>query len=196
MHLGALVGLLVLGGALEQLLARLQTLIQSLQGVIAAQDGRIAALEAQMAAGALTPTPQPTATATPSPTPSATPEPTAAAASACVQAMRGGSVSGSWSSGCLTANPTHGNTYYARFYTFTLDEAANVTITLSSDKPPYLYLLAGAGTSGDVLRQAGGDGQTSVAITDTLQAGSYTIEASTWRPKTLGDFTLTLTARE
>lgn len=197
-------------GALEQLLARLQTLIQSLQGVIAAQDnriaaqddmiaaqdGRIAALEAQMAAGALTPTPQPTATATQSPTPSATAEPTAAAASACVQAMRPGSVGGSWSSGCLTANPTHGNTYYARFYTFTLDAAADVTITLISDKPPYLYLLAGEGTSGDVLRQAGGDGQTSVAITDTLQAGSYTIEASTWRPKTLGDFTLTLTARE
>ena len=196
-------------GALEQLLARLQTLIQSLQGVIAAQDsriaaqddkiaaqdGRIAALEAQMAAGALTPTPQPTATATPSPTPTMTPEPMAAA-SACVQAMRPGSVSGSWTSGCLTANPTHGNTYYARFYTFTLDAAADVTITLSSDKPPYLYLLAGAGTSGDVLRQAGGDGQTSVAITDTLRAGSYTIEASTWRPKTLGDFTLTLTARE
>ena len=198
-------------GALEQLLARLQTLIQSLQGVIAAQDGRIAdqddriaaqngritALEAQMAAGAITPTPtpQPTATATPSPTPSATAEPTAAA-SACVQAMQPGSVSGSWSSGCLTANPTHGNTYYARFYTFTLDAAADVTITLSSDKPPYLYLLAGEGTSGDVLRQAGGDGQTSVAITDTLRARSYTIEASTWRPKTLGDFTLTLTARE
>lgn len=198
-------------GALEQLLARLQTLIQSLQGVIAAQDsriaaqddtiaaqdGRIAALEAQMAAGALTPTPTPQPTATPSPTPTATatPEPTPAS-SACVQAMRPGSVSGSWSSACLTANPTHGNTYYARFYTFTLDEAADVTITLSSDKPPYLYLLASAGMSGDVLQQAGGDGQTSVAITDTLRAGSYTIEASTWRPKTLGDFTLTLTARE
>ena len=191
-------------------MARLQTLIQSLQGVIAAQDsriaaqndkiaaqdGRIAALEAQVAAGALTPTSTPQPTATPSPTPSATAEPTAAAASACVQAMRPGSVSGSWSSACLTANPTHGNTYYARFYTFTLDEAADVTITLRSDKPPYLYLLAGAGTSGDVLGQAGGDGQTSVAITDTLRAGSYTIEASTWQPKTLGDFTLTLSARE
>ena len=189
-------------GALEQLLARLQTLIQSLQGVIAAQDSRIAAqddriaaLEAQMAAGALTPTPTPQPTATPSPTPTMTPEPTPAS-SACVQAMQPGSVSGSWSSACLTANPTHGNTYYARFYTFTLDAAADVTITLRSDKPPYLYLLAGAGTSGDVLQQAGGDGQTSVAITDTLRAGSYTIEASTWRPKTLGDFTLTLTARE
>ena len=196
-------------GALEQLLAALQTLIQSLQGVIAAQDsriaaqddkiaaqdGRIAALEAQMAAGSITPTPQPTATPSPTPTATATAEPTAAS-STCVQAMQPGSVKGSWSSACLTANPTHGNTYYARFYTFTLGAAADVTITLSSDKPPYLYLLAGAGTSGDVLRQAGGDGQTSVAITDILQAGSYTIEASTWRPKTLGDFTLTLTARE
>ena len=196
-------------GALEQLLASLQTLIQTLQGVIAAQDsriaeqddkiaaqdGRIAALEAQMAEGTLTPTPTPQPTATPSPTPTMTPEPTAAS-SACVQAMRPGSVSGSWSSGCLTANPTHGNTYYARFYTFTLDAAADVTITLSSDKPPYLYLLAGAGMSGDVLQQAGGDGQTSVGVTDTLRAGSYTIEASTWNPKTLGDFTLTLTARE
>ncbi len=196
-------------GALEQLLATLQTLIQSLQGVIAAQDsriaaqddkiaaqdGRIAALESQIAAAAtITPTPPPTAT--PSPTPTATPEPTAAAASACVQAIGAGSVSGSWTSTCLTANPTHGNTYYARFYTFTLDAAADVTIALTSDKPPYIYLLAGAGTAGDVLRQAGGNNQTSVAITDTLQAGSYTIEASTWQPKTLGDFTLTLTARQ
>ena len=203
-------------GALEQLLATLQTLIQSLQGVIAAQDsriaaqdsriaaqddkiaaqdGRIAALESQIAAAAtITPTPPPTAT--PSPTPTATPEPTAAAASACVQTIGAGSVSGSWTSACLTANPTHGNTYYARFYTFTLDAAADVSIALTSDKPPYLYLLAGAGTAGDVLRQAGGNNQTSIAITDTLQAGSYTIEASTWQPKTLGDFTLTLTARQ
>ena len=196
-------------GALEQLLATLQTLIQSLQGVIAAQDsriaaqddkiaaqdGRIAALESQIATAAtITPTPPPTAT--PSPTPTATPEPTAAAASACVQTIGAGSVSGSWTSACLTANPTHGNTYYARFYTFTLDAAANVTIALTSDKPPYLYLLAGAGASGDVLRQAGGNNQTSVAITATLQAGSYTIEASTWQPKTIGDFTLTLTARQ
>ena len=195
-------------GALEQLLATLQTLIQSLQGVIAAQDsriaaqddkiaaqdGRIAALESQLASAAtITPTPPPTAT--PSPTPTATPEPTPAS-NACVQAIGAGSVSGTWTSACLTANPTHGNTYYARFYTFTLDAAADVTIALTSDKPPYLYLLAGEGTSGDVLRQAGGNNQTSVAITDTLQAGSYTIEASTWQPKTTGDFTLTLTARE
>ena len=55
--------------------------------------------------------------------------------------------------------------------------------------------FAGEGMSEDVLRQAGGNNQTSVAITDTLQAGSYTIEASTWQPKTLGDFTLTLTTR-
>ena len=190
-------------GALEQLLARLQTLIQSLQGVIAAQDSRIAAqdsriaaLEAQLGAATLTPTPTPSPTATPSPTPAATPESTAVAASACVQTIGAGSVSGSWTSACLTANPTHGNTYYARFYTFTLDAAADVTISLTSDKPPYLYLLAGEGTSGDVLRQAGGNSQTSVAITDTLQAGSYTIEASTWQPKTTGDFTLTLTARQ
>ena len=185
-------------GALEQLLAALQTLIQSLQGVIAAQDdriaaqdGRIAALEAQLAA--TTPTPSPTAS--PSPTPTMTPEPTAAS-SACVQTMQPGSVSGRWVSGCLTANPTHGNTYYARFYTFTLDEVADVTITLSSEKPPYLYLLEGAGTSGDVLQETGDGGQTFATITDNLQAGSYTIEATTWNANTLGDFTLTLTARE
>ena len=204
-------------GALEQLLATLQTLIQSLQGVIAAQDGKIAAqddriaaqdnriatLEAQMSAGALTPTPtatpspRPLPTSTPSPTPTDTPEPTPASnASACVQAMQPGSVSGSWNSACLTANPTHGNTYYARFYTFTLAAAADVTITLTSDKPPYLYLLAGGGTSGDILQETGEGGQTSATITDTLRAGSYTIEATTWNSKTLGDFTLTLSVRE
>ena len=170
---------------------------------ITAQDTRIAALEAQLATATPTPTPTPTATPTPtplptaapSPTPTATPEPTPAS-SACVQAMQPGSVSGSWNSACLTANPTHGNTYYARFYTFTLDAAADVTITLASDKPPYLYLLSGAGTSGDVLQETGDGGQTSATITDTLRAGSYTIEATTWNTKTLGDFTLTLAVRE
>ena len=109
--------------------------------------------------------------------------------------MQPGSVSGSWISACLAASPPHGDTYYSRFYTFTLDAAADVRITLDSDKPPYLYLLAGAGTAGDILQETGDGGQTSATITDTLRAGSYTIEASTWHSKTLGDFTLTLTAR-
>ena len=32
---------------------------------------------------------------------------------------------------------------YARFYTFTLDEAADVTITLESDEDTYIYVLQG-----------------------------------------------------
>ena len=40
---------------------------------------------------------------------------------------------------------------YTRFYTFTLDEAADVTITLESDEDTYLYLLEGHGRNGTVL---------------------------------------------
>ena len=134
-------------------------------------------------------------TATPTPTPSATPvrvvvERTPAA---CVQGLvvGGGSVSGNWSSGCVSANPPSSADYYARFYTFRLDAASEVTITLSSDDTaPYLYLLDGAGRGGAINQQKGAAGASSVAIMASLGAGAYTIEATTWHSETVGGFTL------
>ena len=44
---------------------------------------------------------------------------------------------------------------HARFYTFTLDEAADVTITLESDEDTYLYVLQGHGKDGETLHSEG-----------------------------------------
>ena len=187
--------------------------IPELKRQIAAMATSIARLEGASATAPPTPTHTPTATpiiitgTTPSPTPTsvagATPSPTAtrvagtSGGNACVTHLAGSaSVTGSWSAACLSANsPPNDETYYSRFYTFTLDAAARVTITLSSaTAAPYLYLLDGAGTDGAV-RLSNGDVATSVAITASLPPGAYTIEASTWYSETPGDFTLELEIR-
>ena len=148
-------------------------------------------------------TPTPTATpaivieTTPSPTPTATPTSVVAATDdPCVERLAGnGSATGSWAAGCLTANPPNAYDYYARFYTFTLDAASDVTITLSSDATaPYLYLLDGAGTAGAINRETGAANASAATITETLQPGSYTIEATTYYAATAGDFALEFAA--
>ena len=163
------------------------TVIAALQAQLAEHASRLAALE-----GNSTTAPPATPTATPSPTPTSVAGTSGNAA--CIERLAdSGSVSGVWVDNCLSANaPDDGNAYYARFYTFTLDAAANVTITLSAAKPPYIYLLEGVGKDGKVMQDAGDSSQTSQTITASLQAGSYTIEASTWNPNVTGDFTLTL----
>ena len=187
--------------------------IPELKRQISAMATSIARLEGASPIAPPTPTHTPTATpiiitgSTPSPTPTsvagATPSPTAtrvagtSGGNACVTRLTGSaSISGSWSNACLSANsPPNDETYYSRFYTFTLDAAARVTITLSSaTAAPYLYLLDGAGTDGAV-RLFNGDVATSVAITANLPPGAYTIEASTWYSETYGDFTLELEIR-
>ena len=129
-------------------------------------------------------------TATPSPTPTSVAG--ISSDDACIERLAGsGSVNGRWTSDCLTANSPDNRTYYARFYTFTLYAASEVTVTLSSaDATPYLFLLVGEGTSGAVTRENGVANANSVTITATLQPGAYTIEASTYRAETAGDFTL------
>ena len=79
-------------------------------------------------------------------------------------------------------------TRYARFYAFTLDTPASVTVTISSTDvtDTYLYLLEGRGNEGSIVNR--GDSQ----IRDDLQAGTYTIEATTYELETGGNFTLTL----
>ena len=150
-------------------------------------------------------TPTPTATATPAivieptPSPSPTATPTSVVATTdnpCIHRLTGsGSANGSWTSACLTANPPNTRDYYARFYTFTLDAASEVTITLSSaDAAPYLYLLDGEGTAGAIKRETGRAYASAATITETLQPGSYTIDATTYYAGTSGDFTLEFAA--
>ena len=125
----------------------------------------------------------------------------------CVQPLTGpGNVTGTWSDDCLSANRPRsddgsaGSDYYARFYTFTLDESADVNITLTSDVDTYLYLLDGADRAGVVRDRDDDDddnnfdldSSTDSGLETYLHAGDYTIEATTYHPVTGGDFTLTL----
>ena len=74
--------------------------------------------------------------------------------------------------------------YLARYYTFSMSEAADVAITLESPIDTYLYLLEGKGTDGAVLHKNDdidyeADNLNS-RIRETLQSGDYTIEATTY----------------
>ena len=91
---------------------------------------------------------------------------------------------------------------YARYYTFTLEEASEVTMTLESWEDTYLYLLRGAGISKNVIVENDNyesdcaatnlGSNTDSCIAATLDAGDYTIEAATLEAATTGDFTLTV----
>ena len=100
---------------------------------------------------------------------------------------------GQWDGECPSQNRTGaGAGAYARFYTFTLDEAADtVTITLTSSDgiDTYLYLLRGKGISGAVVAE-----QDDGPIAMSLAAGTYTVEATTFNGYEVGDFTLTISA--
>ena len=84
---------------------------------------------------------------------------------------------------------------YARYYSFMLTEGSDVTISLESSTDPYLYLRAGDTKSGAYLYEnddvaPGTD--TDSEIEETLGAGIYTIEATTYSAGETGSFTLTL----
>ena len=175
--------------ALETQIAEHVSVIAALQAQLAEHASRLAALEG---ASVTAPSPAPTATATATPSPTPTSVAGTSSGNACITALAGsGSVNGRWTPDCVTANSSDNQTYYARFYTFTLYAASEVTITLSStDATPYLFLLAGEGMGGAVTRENGTANATSANITAALQPGAYTIEASTYRAETAGDFTL------
>ena len=97
----------------------------------------------------------------------------------------------SWDSECQSENRAR---TFSRFYTFTLQNTARVKITLSSKRDAYLYLMQGAGTSGAVLHKNDDvrRSSTNSRIQETLQPGSYTIEATAYTSDTTGDFSLTV----
>ena len=110
----------------------------------------------------------------------------------CLAALSGdGATTGRWADDCESENRTGS---YARYYSFTVEVEAEVTITLESEIDTWLYLLEGAGRTGAVRYDnddIDSDNRNS-QIKDTLPAGSYTIEATTYKAGETGSFTLTV----
>ena len=141
------------------------------------------------------PTPEPTVTPEPTATPEPTPEPPA---DSCVETISAdGTVSGSWGSDCASEGRSGS---YASYYTFTLTESAEVSITLESSVDTYLYLRQGAGRDGNTQHENDDHdvaeftlaSSTDSGISESLDAGDYTIEATTYDADTAGDFSLSV----
>ena len=110
-----------------------------------------------------------------------------------------GTHDGVWDGTCLSENRPVGeggdtdSDYYARFYTFTLDEAATVAISLTSDEDTFLYLMEGSGKDGRIVDDnddISSNDRNSRIEDQSLGAGTYTIEATTYDAQAVGDFTL------
>ncbi len=101
-----------------------------------------------------------------------------------------GTVNGAWDSGCVSVNRLGS---YAQFYSFTLANPATVTVDLVSSTDPYLYLLAGSDLSGAVIETDDDDGDgLNARIVRSLDAGTYTLEATTFSGNRTGNFTVTV----
>ena len=134
----------------------------------------------------------------PSPTASASPTPIATPTDPCFEAISGAvNIVRSWDSSCLSENrPNDGRAgdYYARFFTFTIDEAATVSITVNSQIDTYMYLMKGSAKDGvievendDLVQYV----NLNAGIEDfALDAGSYTIEATAYDAEKSGNFRL------
>ena len=126
----------------------------------------------------------------------------ATAQQACIQPLTGnGTFNGTWSSACLSENTPLGDysyptgTRYARFYTFTLGEPSTVTVELQSSTDTYMYLMQGKGKTGTILHyndDIARNENTNSRISQSLSAGDYTIEATTYDVEQTGNFTLTV----
>ena len=111
--------------------------------------------------------------------------------SGCTQRLSGdGSVTGLWAAGCDSVERSGRS---ARYYEFTLSQQREVTLYLQSSTDPYLYLRTGAQQRSGRAIDDDDDGGVGydARIQRTLEAGTYTIEATTFNPGT-GTFTLTL----
>ena len=122
---------------------------------------------------------------------------TASAQTGCVETLTTATVEGTWSTACTSsiAAPSGSGDRYARFYTFSLDNESDVTIDISSDEDTYLYLRSGSATEGSSLHE--NDDYNYPTTTDSrivasLDAGTYTIEATTYAAGKTGSFTLTV----
>ena len=103
------------------------------------------------------------------------------------------SIDGTWNGDCAS---THQSGSYARFYAFTLTRRTQVQIDLRSAADAYLYLLRGAGSGGSIVDEDDDGGSTgnNSYLDLTLEAGGYTIEATTYGSGVTGDFALEIHA--
>ena len=139
---------------------------------------------------------------TPTPTPEPTPEP-APPTDECVSAVSlYETIDGSWSSDCASEGRSGS---YASYYTFTLAESAEVSITAESGVDTYLFLRQGSGRDGTEVAEnddhaaesdcvAELERSTDSCIVESLDVGSYTIEVTTYTAGETGEFTLTIGA--
>ena len=97
---------------------------------------------------------------------------------------------GSWSSSCLS-NDRSGA--YAKNFNFTISSARNIEINLKSRQDTYMKLFDKNGV--EVAFNDDSDGSTNSKINMFLQSGEYKIEATTYYPNTLGDFTIKYSAK-
>lgn len=96
---------------------------------------------------------------------------------------------GTWGDDC-SSSQREGS--YSRFYSFTLPYETEVQIDLTSEHDTYLYLFAGDRETGRVLLEnddIDSDNQNS-RINARLDAGNYTIEATTYSADVTGEFGL------
>ena len=123
----------------------------------------------------------------PVPTPSPIPTP---APSDCTQSISAGaSVQDEWTSGCVSRNRTEDGEYYAKYYAFTLDRTTTVEVLLESRTDSYIFLLDSAG---EIVVEEDDYKYRNAGFLTALQPGAYTIEATTYSTRQLGDFTLSL----
>ena len=136
---------------------------------------------------------KPKPTKTPTPTQTRTPTPVPVCGIAPLGSQSGTkSVNGTWSNLCASVHKTGS---YAKYYGFSLSAQSSVQIDLVSATDPYLFLLSGTNKNGKKLHE--NDDITEYLnfnsrIIATLNAGSYTIEATTYDPAKTGSFTLTI----
>ena len=110
----------------------------------------------------------------------------------CTDALNGsGTTSGSWSTSCISANNSQKS---SRYYTFSLTQQSTVTIDLSSTVDSYLNLRSGYNAQeGTTLHSDDNSGSGNNArISQTLDAGSYTVEATTAVNSRTGAFSLSV----
>ncbi len=141
----------------------------------------------------------PTPTVSPTPTTSPVPTPTVPA-DPCFEPISGSvSIVRSWDASCLSVNRpnTEGpGDYYARFFTFSLEETAMVTITLTSEVDTYLYLMKGSSKDGEIEAEnddiVPNSNYNSGIKDQELDPGDYTIEATAFDERKSGNFRLTV----
>ncbi len=113
----------------------------------------------------------------------------------CIQTITpSATVSGQWPSGCDSKVSGRG---YARYYQFTLTQSAEIKVLLESqDAETVLYLREGADVrTGTYFGFNEGESEYNyrrASIEDSLAAGTYTIEATTYNVGETGSFTLTV----